>query len=924
MEKTYAPQDIERRIYERWESHGWFAPRGTGAPYCIMIPPPNVTGTLHMGHAFQHTLMDALTRFHRMRGQDTLWQPGTDHAGIATQMVVERQLNAEGLRRTDLSRAAFLERVWKWKEQSGGTIAGQMRRLGDSVDWSRDRFTMDPGLSGAVTEVFVRLHEKGLIYRGKRLVNWDPVLLTALSDLEVQAEEEDGQLWHLRYPLVGESGHLVVATTRPETLLGDAAVAVNPEDTRYQGLIGRQVRLPLAERLIPVIADSYVDPAFGSGCVKITPAHDFNDYEIGERHGLPLMNIFTPRAALNEAVPERFRGLDRFAARQRVVAELDAAGLIERTEKHRLVVPRGDRSGAVLEPYLTDQWYVKIAPLAAPAIAAVQQGRTRFVPESWARTYFEWMRNIRDWCISRQLWWGHRIPAWYDADNNIYVGRSEAEVRARHQLAPGSVLRQDEDVLDTWFSSALWPFSTLGWPQASPALTKFYPGSVLVTGFDIIFFWVARMLMMGLEFMGEVPFRDVYITGLIRDEHGDKMSKSKGNVIDPLDIVDGIELAELIAKRTSGLMQPQHANAIERATRRQYPQGIAPHGTDALRFTFAALASPSRDIRFDMARVAGYRNFCNKLWNAARFVTMAVGEEPPPGAGEQLELSVADRWIRARFGRMLASVASALRDYRFDYAATALYEFTWYDFCDWYLELTKPVLQADGAPPAAQRGTRATLAQMLEALQRALHPLMPFITEEIWQLAAPLAGVRGESVMLQPYPAAADFAPDEAAERATAWIQGVVLAVRQIRGEMNVSPARRVPLLLKGASAQDAAYANRHRAWLERLAGLESITILAAGATAPQSAAALVGELTLLVPMAGIIDANAEGQRLGRLLGKAREDLAKAQAKLANDNFVRGAPAQVVASERQRASDLERTASELAQQLERVRALTAP
>jgi valyl-tRNA synthetase len=924
MEKTYAPQDIERRIYERWETHGWFAPRGTGAPYCIMIPPPNVTGTLHMGHAFQHTLMDALTRFHRMRGQDTLWQPGTDHAGIATQMVVERQLNAEGLRRTDLSRAAFLERVWKWKEQSGGTIAGQMRRLGDSVDWSRDRFTMDPGLSGAVTEVFVRLHAKGLIYRGKRLVNWDPVLLTALSDLEVQAQEEDGHLWHLRYPLVGESGHLVVATTRPETLLGDAAVAVHPDDPRYQGLIGKQVRLPLAERLIPVIADSYVDPAFGSGCVKITPAHDFNDYEIGQRHQLPQINIFTPRAALNDAVPERFRGLDRFAARKRVVAELDAAGLLERTEKHRLIVPRGDRSGAVLEPYLTDQWYVKIAPLAAAAIAAVEQGRTRFVPESWARTYFEWMRNIRDWCISRQLWWGHRIPAWYDPDDNIYVGRSEAEVRVRHQLAAGIVLRQDEDVLDTWFSSALWPFSTLGWPEATPALAKFYPGSVLVTGFDIIFFWVARMLMMGLEFMGEVPFRDVYITGLIRDEHGDKMSKSKGNVIDPLDIVDGILLPALIAKRTSGLMQPQHANAIERATRRQYPQGIAPHGTDALRFTFAALASPSRDIRFDMARVAGYRNFCNKLWNAARFVTMAVGDEPPPVAGEQLELSVADRWIRARFGRMLASVAGAMRDYRFDYAATALYEFTWYDFCDWYLELTKPVLQAAGAPPAAKRATRATLAQMLEALQRALHPLMPFITEEIWQLAAPLAGVRGESVMLQPYPAAADFAPDEAAERATAWIQGVVLAVRQIRGEMNVSPARRVPLLLKGASAQDETYANRHRAWLERLAGLESITVLAAGATAPQSAAALVGELTLLVPMAGIIDANAEGQRLGRLLGKAREDLAKAQAKLANDNFVRGAPAQVVATERQRALDLERTASELAQQLERVRALTAP
>jgi valyl-tRNA synthetase len=924
MDKTYAPQDIERRIYERWESHGWFAPRGEGAAFCIMIPPPNVTGTLHMGHAFQHTLMDALTRFHRMRGDDTLWQPGTDHAGIATQMVVERQLNTEGKHRTDLSREAFLERVWKWKEQSGGTIAAQMRRLGDSVDWSRDRFTMDPMLSGAVTEVFVRLHDKGLIYRGKRLVNWDPVLLTALSDLEVQAEEEDGHLWHLRYPLLDGSGHLVVATTRPETLLGDTAVAVNPDDARYQQLIGKQVRLPLAGRTIAVIADHFVDPAFGSGCVKITPAHDFNDYEIGLRHKLPQINIFTPSAALNAEVPERFRGLDRFEARKRVVAELEAAGLLERVEKHRLVVPRGDRSGAVLEPYLTDQWYVKIAPLAAPAIAAVEAGRTRFVPENWARTYFEWMRNIRDWCVSRQLWWGHRIPAWYDADDNIYVGRSEAEVRTRHQLAASVVLRRDEDVLDTWFSSALWPFSTLGWPQASPALEKFYPGSVLITGFDIIFFWVARMMMMGLEFMAEVPFRDVYITGLILDEHGDKMSKSKGNVIDPLDIVDGIALEALIAKRTAGLMQPQHAPAIERATRRQYPQGIAPHGTDALRFTFAALASPSREIRFDMARVAGYRNFCNKLWNAARFVTMAVGDAPPPAAGETLELSVADRWIRSRFGRMLERVESALRDYRFDYAATALYEFTWYDFCDWYLELTKPVLQADTATAAARSGTRATLAQILEALQRALHPLMPFITEEIWQRAAPLAGIRGETVMLQPYPAAAEFAADEAAERETAWIQGVVLAVRQIRGEMNISPARRIPALLQGANAQDQAWVTRHRAWLERLAGLESITVLAADTAAPQSAAALVGNLTILVPMAGIIDAGAEIQRLGRLLARAREDLAKAHAKLANENFVRGAPPAVVTTERERAAELGRTASSLAQQIERLRAPPAP
>ncbi|TLZ35137.1 MAG: valine--tRNA ligase, partial [Gammaproteobacteria bacterium] len=688
-------------------------------------------------------------------------------------------------------------------------------------------------------------------------------------------------------------------------------------------LTGKQVRLPLAGRLIPVIADAYVDPAFGSGCLKITPAHDFNDYEIGQRHHLPLINIFTPRATLADTVPERFRGLERFEARRRVLAELEAAGLVERVEPHKLVVPRGDRSGAVLEPYLTDQWYVKIAPLAAPAIAAVEAGRTRFVPESWARTYFEWMRNIRDWCVSRQLWWGHRIPAWYDADGNIYVGRDEAEVRARHRLEPGLPLRQDEDVLDTWFSSALWPFSTLGWPEATPELERFYPGSVLVTGFDIIFFWVARMMMMGLKFMGEVPFSDVYITGLIRDEHGDKMSKSRGNVIDPLDIVDGITLDELIAKRTTGLMQPQLAPAIERATRRQYPDGIAPHGTDALRFTFAALASPNRDIRFDLARVGGYRNFCNKLWNAARFVTLTLGEAAPP-AGESVELSVADRWIRARFGRMLAAVESAFRDYRFDYAATALYEFAWYDFCDWYLELTKPLLQAETVSAAAKGGTRRTLAQVLEALQRALHPLMPFITEEIWQRVAPLAGASGETVMLEPYPAAADFPPDEEAEREVAWIQGVILGVREIRGRMNISPGRRIPVLLKDASGEDRALSTRHRAWLERLAGLESITLLGAGERAPPSAPALVGSLTVLVPLAGLIDAAAEAARLGKLLAKAQSDLAKARERLANEDFVRGAPAEVVARERERVAELERTAKELSSLLEIVRKLLPP
>ncbi|HET9108053.1 MAG TPA: valine--tRNA ligase [Steroidobacteraceae bacterium] len=922
MDKVYAPHDIERRIYEQWESHGWFQPSGQGTPYCIMIPPPNVTGTLHMGHAFQHTLMDALTRYHRMRGDDALWQPGTDHAGIATQMVVERQLEAQGRKRTELSREAFVERVWEWKAQSGGTIASQMRRLGDSVDWSRDRFTMDAGLSRAVVEVFVRLHEEGLIYRGKRIVNWDPVLLTALSDLEVESTEEEGHLWHLRYPLEDGSGYIVVATTRPETMFGDTAVAVNPDDERYRHLVGKRLLLPLADRPIPVIADAYVDASFGSGCVKITPAHDFNDYEIGQRHGLQQINILTPRGALNDNVPARLRGLDRFEARKRVVAELEAAGLLEKIEKHRLMVPRGDRSGAVLEPFLTDQWYVRIAPLAAPAIAAVESGRTRFVPENWSKTYFEWMRNIKDWCVSRQLWWGHRIPAWYDDAGNVYVARSEAEAREKHGLAPDLALHQDADVLDTWFSSALWPFSTLGWPQSTPALAKFYPTNVLVTGFDIIFFWVARMMMMGLKFMGDVPFREVYITGLIRDEHGEKMSKSKGNVIDPLDIVDGIDIASLVAKRTSGLMQPQMKSRIEKATRKEYPEGIAPHGTDALRFTFAALASPSRDIRFDLARVAGYRNFCNKLWNAARFVTLSAGDEPP--AAQRLELSVADRWIRSRFARTIETVEKALAEYRFDYAAAALYEFTWYEFCDWYLELTKPVLQSESSSPAARAGTRHTLLEILEALQRALHPIMPFITEEIWRRVAPLTGRAGPTVMLAPYPRSRDFPVDEDSEHEVGWLQAFILGVRQIRGEMNINPSRRIPLLYRNASARDIGLIQRHHAWLERLAGIEPPRELAAGEPQPQAATALVGELTLLVPMAGLIDAAAEAERLGKLLARARTDLEKIRGRLANESFVRNAPEPVVAAERQRVADLEQAVARLASQLARVQELPGP
>jgi len=937
MDKAYSPGEIESRIYQRWESSGAFAPQGDGQPYCIMLPPPNVTGTLHMGHAFQHTLMDTLTRWQRMRGAAALWQPGTDHAGIATQMVVERQLAAEGKHRLELGREQFVERVWKWKAESGSTITRQMRRLGTSVDWSRDKFTMDPDLSRAVTEVFVRLHDEGLIYRGKRLVNWDPVLLTAVSDLEVLSEEENGSLWHIRYPLGDGSahgvGHVTVATTRPETLLGDTAVAVNPDDERYRALLGRKLELPLTGRAIPLIADAYVDAAFGSGAVKITPAHDFNDYEMGLRHSLPQINIFTPDAKLNENAPQRFRGLDRFEARKRVVAELEAAGLIEKIEPHKLKVPRGDRTGAVIEPYLTDQWYVKIAPLAAPALQAVEDGRIRFVPDNWSKTYYEWMRNIKDWCVSRQLWWGHRIPAWYDESGNIYVGRDEAAVRAKHSLPASLQLTQDSDVLDTWFSSALWPFSTLGWPDNTPDLKKFYPTSVLVTGFDIIFFWVARMAMMGLKFMGDVPFREVYITGLIRDENGQKMSKSKGNVIDPLDIVDGISLGDLIAKRVSGLMQPQMKDKIEKATRKQFPEGIAAFGTDALRFTFASLAGPSRDINFDLGRVGGYRNFCNKLWNAARFVLMTVeGGEGGDLVGAA-DLSVADRWIVSRFADTLTKVDGALAEYRFDLAATALYEFTWYEFCDWYLELTKPVLQSDLSTAAQQRATRRTLVTTLEALLRALHPLMPFITDEIWQrvypLAAPLLAAQVtranqktlDSIMVASYPQAGAYGADVEADTEVNWMKQFILAVRQIRGEMDIAPSRKIPLLLQNAGARDLALVERLNSYLTRLAGLESIKALAAGAAAPESATAIVGELTLLVPMAGLIDPAAEIERLTKRIGKNESDKTKLSAKLGNDNFVRNAPPDVVAGDRARLTELTAQNASLAAQLERVRKL---
>jgi valyl-tRNA synthetase len=919
MDKAFSPADIESRIYAHWEASGYFVPSGHGPSYSIVIPPPNVTGTLHMGHAFQDTIMDALIRHRRMQGFDTLWQPGTDHAGIATQMVVERQLNALGLSRLELGREAFIDRIWQWKDKSGGQIANQMRRLGASVDWQRDRFTMDPGLSRAVTEVFVRLYQQGLIYRGKRLVNWDPVLKTALSDLEVVAEEEAGSLWHLRYPLVDGDGYLVVATTRPETLLGDAAVAVHPDDERYRHLIGRRVRLPLTARDIPIIGDTYVDPAFGSGCVKITPAHDFNDYEVGQRHGLPLINIMNPDASLNDEVPAAYRGLDRGAARTRILADLDSLGLIDRVEPHKLTVPRGDRSNAVLEPLLTDQWFVDIKPLAEPAIRAVEEGHIRFVPEHWAAVYFEWMRKIKDWCISRQLWWGHRIPAWYDPEGRWYVARSEAEARAAHGIDPATPLRQDDDVLDTWFSSALWPFSTQGWPEKTQALDTYYPTSVLVTGFDIIFFWVARMIMMGLKFTGEVPFREVYVHGLIRDHDGQKMSKSKGNVIDPLDIVDGISLHDLLAKRTSGLMQPQMKPAIEKATRKQFPQGIPAFGTDALRLCFARLATQSRDLRFDMTRVEEYRNFCNKLWNAARYVLMNV-ENQESGA-EGAEFSLADRWIRTRLSGMLARVESGFAEYRLDTVANALYEFTWHEFCDWYLELSKAVLQSETATSAAKRGTRFTLINSLEVLLRALHPIAPFITEEIWQRVRTSAGAAGDTIMRCAFPSAADIAADPDAEPEMRWVIGFIEGVRQIRGELDIAPSRKLEVLLQNASSKDTEYLDRNLPYLMRLAGVDLPRILGPAQAAPISAVAFVGTLEILVPMAGLIDPAAELARLSKQRQKADVDLKKMESKLSNAEFAKNAPAEVVAKDQQRLAELRTELGQLAAQIARVTAL---
>jgi len=924
MDKTYNPNAIEQRWYEFWEQENLFSPETQGEhvtpthnAYCIMIPPPNVTGSLHMGHAFQDTIMDSLIRFHKMRGDNTLWQAGTDHAGIATQMVVERQLAAEDTTRHDLGRDAFIDKIWAWKQQSGNTITKQLRRMGASLDWPRERFTMDDGLSDAVKEVFVRLFDEGLIYRGQRLVNWDTQLHTAVSDLEVVSEEEAGHMWHIRYPLVGREDYLIVATTRPETLLGDTGVAVCPTDERYQHLIGQRVKLPLTGREIPIVADQHVDPEFGTGCVKITPAHDFNDYEVGQRHNLPIINIFTVDAAINDNGPEKYRGLDRYVARQRIVEDLTALGLLEKVDAHTLVVPRGDRSHTVIEPYLTDQWFVKVQPLAEPAIKAVENGDIEFVPANWDRTYFEWMRNIQDWCISRQIWWGHRIPAWYDAQGTIYVARNEAEVREKYNLSEDLPLTQDEDVLDTWFSSALWPFSTLGWPQKTPDLAHYYPTNVLVTGFDIIFFWVARMIMMGLKFMGDVPFKKVYIHGLVRDAFGQKMSKSKGNVLDPIDLIDGITLNDLLEKRTQGLMQPEMEKDIRQQTLTEFPKGIEAFGTDAMRFTFAALATTGRDIRFDLQRVEGYRNFCNKIWNATRYVLMNT--EQHDLSGTDVELNVADRWIISRLQSVEAEVIQQFDNFRLDLAAQAIYEFTWNEYCDWYLELSKPVLQDADSTPAQLLGTRRTLVRVLEAVLRLAHPIIPFITEEIWQQIGPLAGKQGKSILLQPYPTPDTSRIDPAAIAETHWIQALTLGVRQIRGEMDIKPGKLVPVLLQHGSAQDHERMQRNALYLKTLAKLASLTWLAADASAPDSATALVGEMKILIPMAGLIDVAAEKDRLEKAIAKTQADLSKSELKLSNPKFVDKAPEAVVNKEKLRVQTFQTSLSKLKEQLSKVK-----
>ena len=912
MEKTYNPELIEQKYRDLWEKGDLFSSKANASSkdaFSIVLPPPNVTGSLHMGHAFQHTIMDVYTRYNRSKGNQTLWQPGTDHAGIATQMVVERQLSMENISRHDLGREKFTEKVWDWKSKSGGTITSQMRRLGASVDWERERFTMDESLSQAVRKVFIELYNEGLIYRGKRLVNWDPVLLTAVSDLEVISKEENGFLWHIRYPVVDSDETLVVATTRPETMLGDSAVAVHPDDKRYQHLVGKSINLPISNREIPIIADDYVDTEFGTGCVKITPAHDFNDYEIGQRHKLEIINVLTDDAKINPNAPSKYQGLDRFEARKIIVSDLEKQNSIEKIDPHTLMVPRGDRTHSIIEPYMTDQWFVKVKPLAEPAIDAVKNGSIRFVPENWEKTYFNWMENIEDWCISRQIWWGHRIPAWYDKDGKFYVADSLDD--AQIQAGKGVELTQDNDVLDTWFSSALWPFSTLGWPEETPELSRFYPTSVLVTGFDIIFFWVARMIMFGLKFAGDVPFKDIYITGLIKDGNGQKMSKSKGNVLDPIDLIDGINLEDLLEKRTQGMMQPKLAEKIKNQTKKEFPNGIPSFGTDAIRFTFTALASFGRDIKFDLKRVEGYRNFCNKLWNASRFVLMNLESKK---INNNAALSSQDKWILSRLQHVKMDVQKHLSDYRLDLMSQTLYEFIWHDYCDWYLELSKPLLENS----QTKEGCESTLFKVLNETLVLLHPIIPFITEEIFEQSQKIQAQSNDKLISQPFPEVQDELFDSDAEAEINWLKEFILGIRKIRGEMNIAPGKPLPCFIKNFSSQDKSYIDSNKSTLSTIAKLDSIDLLSPNDEEEESAIALVGEMKILIPLAGLIDKGAEQDRLNKEIEKLLKLKSQFSAKLSNEKFINGAPEAIVNNEKEKLASTESALKDLEQQLEKI------
>ena len=925
LSSAFDPHSLEQKIYQLWEDRGYFAPGGAGAPYCIMIPPPNVTGSLHMGHAFQNTLMDALIRYHRMKGRNTLWQVGTDHAGIATQMVVERLLHMEGKTRNDLGRKQFIDRVWDWKASSGGTITNQLRRLGASLDWSRERFTMDDELSAAVQEVFVQLYGEGLIYRGKRLVNWDPVLMTAISDLEVISEEEDGSLWHFRYPIADCDEHVVIATTRPETMLGDTAVAVHPEDNRYSHLVGKTVHLPLVGRKIPIIADNYVDPEFGSGCVKITPAHDFNDYVVGKRNNLDVINVMTSKAEI-ELPDSAYHGLDRTAARSKILEDLEMLGLIEKVESHKYMVPRGDRTGQIIEPFLTDQWFVRMKPLAEPSIEAVQNGTIKFVPKNWERTYFDWMENIEDWCISRQIWWGHRIPAWYDEEGNVFVASSEEEAtqQAKEFWNGRNVrLRQDEDVLDTWFSSALWPFSTLGWPKQTDELATFYPTNVLVTGFDIIFFWVARMIMFGLKFAEDIPFHEVYIHGLVRDSEGQKMSKSKGNILDPLDLIDGIDLENLLKKRTTGLMQPELAPKIELATRQQFPDGIGAYGTDALRFTFARLATQGRDIRFDLGTIDGYRKFCNKLWNAARFVMMNTQRADICDLSDHQPRTTAEKWILSELHAATEEIEKAISVYRFDLASKQLYEFVWNEYCAWFIEISKIMLRQDSLNPDIARSLRKSLLFVLDASVRLLHPFMPFITEEIWQRIH--SENHDRSIMFEAYAAGSSLTADAESSKQVNWLKSVVTAIRNLRSEMNIKPGRRASAFFENASDLDLKFLGQHEWLVRELAKLKSFEKLDSSIKKTDASSttftALVGDMRILLAADDLGDVEERTKRLEKEIANTMTAIKKSELKLSNQQFLTRAPAKIVEKEQVRLSALQKSLSEIQAQREKLNRL---